>query len=349
MQGLILAAGESTRLRPLTLGVPKPLIYILGKTLIDYSIEKLREFKIKEIGIVIGYLGKLIKEYLETKYKEKFYFVEQKERLGIANAIYLAIENGFIKEPFVTYLSDNLFIENFDSIREELEKFDVFVVLCKVKDPYRFGVAVIEDHRIKKLVEKPKEKISEYALTGIYYFRDPDLVKKAYSYLKPSNRGEYEITELIQWFIDRGYSVGYKITEKWWKDVGTKESLLDAVRFLLDKNEIENIEEENIKGRVIIDEKAEVYGKVYGPAYIGKNVIIEKDAIIYPYTSIEENSKIISGKIQFSLIQPNVLADVKEFIITNSIIGNNSRLIAKNSLYAREISAFISAYSEIIL
>jgi len=346
MQGLILAAGESTRLRPITLGIPKPLIYLAGKTLIDYSIEKLESFNVKDIGILIGYFGKLIKEYLEEKYGKKFTFIEQPERLGIAHAIHLAIENNFIKDSFLTYLSDNLFFEKFNEI--DFENYDVFVFLTKVKDPSRFGVAIVKDDRIEKLIEKPKEFISDLALTGLYYFRDPDLVEKAFSTLKPSKRGEYEITELIQWFINNDYKVGYKIISGWWKDVGTKESLLEALYYLLDKIEEKSYhEEKNVVGRVLIERGAEVEGIVIGPAYIGKNVYISKDSFIFPFSSIEENSQILSGKLSYSLIQPNTKIDIKSATLIKSIVGSDSSIISKDDL-KKEVEMFVSAFSSII-
>ncbi len=137
----------------------------------------------------------------------------QEERLGIAHAIHLAIEHGFINKPFVTYLGDNILAGGIDGYLRRFveEEPDVYILLCRVRDPSRFGVAVVRDGRVVKLAEKPKEFISDLAVIGVYFFRDPDLVEKAFGSLKPSWRGEYEITELIQWFIDRGYRVEYDI------------------------------------------------------------------------------------------------------------------------------------------
>ena len=143
----------------------------------------------------------------------------QEKRLGIAHAIHIAIEQGFIDKPFVVYLGDNILSAG---IKKHVQRFveersDVYILLSRVKDPSRFGVAIISDGRVAKLIEKPKEFVSDLALVGVYFFRDPDLVEKAFRTLKPSWRGEYEITELIQWFIDNGYRVDFDIVSGWWK------------------------------------------------------------------------------------------------------------------------------------
>jgi glucose-1-phosphate thymidylyltransferase len=175
----------------------------------------------------------MIKEFLGdgSRCGARFTYVYQERRLGIAHAIHLAVESGFVDGPFVVYLGDNVLA---DGISRYVRRF-VEGEYGRVRDPSRFGVAVLRGGRVVKLVEKPREFISDLAVVGVYFFRDPDLVVRAFGTLRPSWRGEYEITELIQWFIDHGYRVDCDVVSRWWKDVGTPESLLEAVYLLLDE------------------------------------------------------------------------------------------------------------------
>ncbi len=354
LKGLVLAGGEGTRLRPLTLGIPKHLVPLLGKAMIEYPIQHLVDVGIRDIGIVVGYLGHLIREYLGdgSRYGARFVYIEQLERLGIAHAIHLAIERGFIDRPFVVYLGDNILAHGIERyVKRFLEEGpEVFILLCRVKDPSRFGVAVVRDGRIVKLVEKPKEFISNLAVIGIYMFRDPDLVEKAFRTLRPSWRGEYEITDLIQWFIDNGYRVTYDVVTGWWKDVGTPESLLEALYLLLDSVEprIEGEIRGEVMGRVIVEKGAVVEGKVFGPAYIGRNAVVEKKAVVEHYVSIEQGAKIVSGSITRSLIMDYATIDINRLRLIDSVIGRYSSIRCTKEIHG-EMKLAISNYSRVEL
>ena len=352
LKGLVLAGGISSRLRPLTFSIPKHLIPLLGKAMIEYPIQHLVDVGIRDIGIVIGYLGGLVKEFLGdgSRYGANFVYIEQFERLGIAQAIHLAIEYGFIDKSFVVYLGDNILARG---IERYVEKFledepDVFILLCRVSDPSRFGVAIIRNGRVVKLVEKPKEFVSDMAVIGIYMFRDPDLVEKAFRSLKPSWRDEYEITELIQWFIDNSYRVEYSVVEGWWKDVGTPESLLEALYLLLDeaKPRVEGDVRGEVVGRVIIEKNAVVEGKVYGPAYIGRDSYVGRNAIVEHYVSLEKGSKILSGSITRSLIMDQVVIDINRLRLVDSVIGRYSYVKCGRELHGA-IKLAVSDYSRI--
>ncbi|WP_289230751.1 glucose-1-phosphate thymidylyltransferase [Candidatus Korarchaeum cryptofilum] len=300
MKGLVLAGGEGSRLRPLSFSIPKHLIPLLGKAVIEYPIDHLLEAGIREIGVVIGYLGFMIQDYLSrSRPNASISYIKQEERLGIAHAIYRAIEEGFIDEEFAVYLGDNIIESGVGRHIKSFEEsdFDSYVLLYRVRDPSRFGVAILRDGKVVKLVEKPKERISDLAVIGFYMFKDPELVARAFRTLKPSWRGEYEITELIQWFIDNGYRVGYDFVNGWWKDIGTPESLLDALYFLIDRieNSIKGEVRRDFSGRVFVEDGAIVEGSIYGPAYIGRNSYVAKEAVIEPFTSIEAHARVESG------------------------------------------------------
>lgn len=350
LKGLLLAAGEGSRLRPLTFFRPKHLIPILGKPMILYPIIDLVTAGILDIIIVIGYFGDLIKEAIGNGsiFGSKFTYIVQEKRLGIAHAIHRAIEERAIDREFIVYLGDNIISEGISLF---INKFiesnaDVYILLSKVKNPSHFGVAVIKNEKIVKLIEKPVERISDLAVVGVYMFRDPDLVEKAFRFLKPSWRGEYEITELIQWFIDNGYSVKYSIISCWWKDIGNYEGLLDATYLLLDKIEprINGEVYGEIIGRAIVEKGAIVKGTVYGPAYIGKDTIIDKNATIEHYVSVEHNTNIISGHISRSLILNNTEININKSRLIDSVIGSYSKIICLRELYG-DIRLIVSDFS----
>jgi len=322
--------------------------------MIRYAIDDLVGAGVRDIGVVVGYFGDLIRDTLGdgSSLNAKLTYIVQEKRLGIAHAIHLAIEHGFIDKPFVVYLGDNILSHG---IEKHLKRFiesdsDAYILLSKVKDPSRFGVAVVENGKIVRLVEKPKELISDLAVVGVYFFRDPDLVEKAFKTLKPSWRGEYEITELIQWFIDNGYRVDYSIVSGWWKDVGTYEGLLEALYLLLD-NVVERVESEvrgEVVGRVVVERGAVVEGKVYGPAYIGKNVYVGKNAVIEHFSSIEQGSKILSGSMTRSLVLDNALIDINGLRLIDSVVGSNTVIKSSRELRG-EARIVVSDYSQVYL
>jgi len=354
LKGLVLAAGEGSRLRPFTFSRPKHLIPLLGKPMIRYAIDDLVSAGVRDIGVVVGYFGDLIRETLDdgSSFGAKLAYIVQERRLGIAHAIHLAIERGFVDKPFVVYLGDNILSHG---IGKHLRRFvesdsDVYILLSSVKDPSRFGVAVVRDGKVVRLVEKPKEFVSDLAVVGVYFFRDQDLVEKAFRSLKPSWRGEYEITELIQWFIDNGYRVDYSIVSGWWKDVGTYEGLLEALYLLLD-DVVERVEGEvrgEIVGRVVVERGAVVEGKVYGPAYIGRNTYIGRGAVVEHFSSVEQGSKISSGSLTRSIVLDEAVVDVNSLRLRDSVVGSKSVVKARNNLYG-EARLIISDYSVVEL
>jgi len=338
LKGLVLAAGEGSRLRPFTFSRPKHLIPLLGKPMIQYAIDDLVDSGVKDIGVVVGYFKDLIKDALgEGSDDYRLSYITQERRLGIAHAIYLSIEEGFLDKSFIVYLGDNILSRG---VRENVRRFleddaDVYILLSKVKDPSRFGVAVLRDERVVRLVEKPREFVSDLAVVGVYMFRDPDLVVKAFKTLKPSWRGEYEITELIQWFIDNGYVVKHEIVSGWWKDVGTPEGLLEALYLLLD-NVSEKIEGDvrgEVIGRVVIERDAVVEGRVHGPAYIGRNAVVDKKGSVEHFVSLECETKLLSGSVSRSLVLDHAVIDIGSSRLVDSVIGSRSIVRSLRELY----------------
>lgn len=339
MKGVILHGGFGTKLRPLTHTGPKQLIPIANKPNSQYVIEDLRESGIVDIAIVVGSIfPEKVKEYYGNgeKFGVKIQYIEQNEPKGIAHAVSLC-RNYVREEPFIVYLGDNLLkggIRNFIGEFQHSD-CDAMVLLCQVKNPERFGVAKIDEKgKLVKLVEKPKEPPSKYALTGIYFFKP--IIFKMIEKLKPSWRGELEITDAIQLLLRSGHIVDYRIVQGWWKDTGTPEDILEANRLVLDElkteiaGKIEN--RSSIQGRISTAKGSMIKESslVRGPVVIGQNTSIEPRVYIGPYTSIGNNCTIKKGEIENSIIMDNCTIDVDERII-DSIIGPYSEMTTNKS------------------
>ena len=338
MKGIILHGGYGTRLRPLTHTGPKQLIPVANKPISQYVLENLIEAGINEIAIVLGntYPEKVKEHYGDgSRFNAKLSYIFQDEPKGIAHAIGLC-EKYVGDQPLVVYLGDNLlksgvkdFVESFKT-----SNHDAMILLCNVENPQRFGVAKFDEKgKLTGLVEKPKQPPSNYALTGIYFLKPT--IFKMIKRLKPSWRGELEITEAIQLLIENGYNVGHQFVKGWWKDTGAPEDILEANRLILDelKPEIKGtIEDKNsIQGRVTIEENTTIKkgALIRGPAIIGKNTTIEPHVYIGPYTSIGNNVTIKRGEIENSIIMDNSLIDANERI-TDSLIAPHSKIISND-------------------
>ena len=338
MKGVLLHGGLGTRLRPLTHTGPKQLIPIAGKPVSQWALEDLRDSGIREIAIILGELSpeRVVEYYGDgNSLGVKLTYIYQGYPYGLAHAIYLTKD--FVgDEPFVVYLGDNVLADGIKDFVRKFEESDAeaMVLLAKVPNPQRFGVAKFDEkERLVGLVEKPKIPPSDYALVGIYFFRPP-YIFQAIERVKPSWRGELEITDAIQVLIDQNLKVEYAIVKGWWKDTGTPEDILEANRLLLDtkisntivKGKIEGNAE--VSGRVIIDENAIIKESsiIRGPAYIGKNAVIGPKTYIGPYTSIGNNCKIVRVEIENSIIMDNVTIEGLNIRIVDSLIGSNTRI-----------------------
>ncbi|MEM2890543.1 MAG: glucose-1-phosphate thymidylyltransferase [Candidatus Hadarchaeum sp.] len=335
MKGIILHGGHGTRLRPLTQTGPKQLLPVANKPISQYALEDLRDAGIKDIAIVVGDLyPEKVKEYYGDgkKFGVDITYIHQERPLGIAHAVSLCKD--FIgNQPFVVYLGDNMlkggisdFVKSFEN--SELESL---ILLCRVKNPQQFGVAKLNSKgKLTGLVEKPNRPPSEYALTGIYFFRPRifGIIEK----LRPSWRGELEITEAIQLLMENEGKVDYRFVKGWWKDTGTCEDILHANRLVLDEMKPEiwgRVEDRrSISGKVKIEKRAIIKkgARVLGPSIVGEGVIIEKGAIVGPYASIGNESVLKGGIIENSIIMEHCVINVKKKII-NSIIGRYSEII----------------------
>jgi len=325
MKGIILHGGHGTRLRPLTHTGPKQLLPIANKPMSEYCLDSIKETGITDIAIIIGGIGSnKVKEYYGNgkNFGVNITYIEQDEPKGIAHAIRLCKEfvNG---EKFLVFLGDNIIQKPITEFVERFKKsdFDSTVLLCEVDNPSRFGIADIENKKIVKITEKPKNPTSNLAVTGIYLLTSKlfDIIDR----LKPSWRNELEITDALDNLLKQNSNIGYETITDYWKDTGTPEDIINANAQVL----------EHICNQRYIVDKSTTIGSdrcVITPSIIGKNCKIDKDAQIGPNASIGDNTIISSDVvIENSIIMSGCKIDgglnIKDSIISAncSLHGNN--------------------------
>ncbi len=352
MKGLILSGGKGTRLRPITHYLSKQLIPVANKPVLFYSLEAMQEAGVKDVGIVIGDTWREIKEIVQDgkKWDLKVTYIHQEAPLGLAHAVMIS-EDFIGKEPFVMYLGDNILKEGIKRfVREFEEKLpDAQIFVSEVSNPQDFGVVIIKEGKIVKLVEKPKKPKSNLALVGVYIFNHH--IFEAVKNLKPSWRGEYEITDAINWLLNNKYRVNYLKVKGWWKDTGKPEDLIEANRIILEDltREIKGkVKNSKITGKVNIGENTTIENShLRGPVIIGKNCII-KDSYIGPFTSINDGCEIIKAEIEDSIIMEGSKIIEIEGRIEESIIGKEV-IVKKNDLKRKVIKFVIGDHSIINL
>lgn len=337
MKGLLLTGGHGTRLRPLTYTGNKHTLPIANKPMLMYGFDQLRSAGIKQIGVILGPLHEGIRETLGdgSKFGVEITYLDQPDPKGIAHAV--LISRQFLGEsPFVVHLGDNLLKDSVRDLADEFlkSKADAMVVLTRVEDPGRFGVVEIRGGKIVRLVEKPKEYVSDLALAGVYFFQPS--IFKAIEGLKPSWRNELEITDAIQRLLDQGGRIVYHEVSGWWKDTGRPEDILEANRLVLRDIKPSNLGKvergAEVSGNVQIGEGSVIQtgAVVNGPVVIGDSSEIGEGARIGPYASIGNQVKIRRADIQNSIVLDGTLIDCNEKIV-ESIIGKNSRIISDRS------------------
>ena len=351
LKGLILSGGEGTRLRPITHTSAKQLVPVANKPVLFYGIEALVEAGVTEIGIITAPVtGGEIREAVGdgSQFGAEVTFIEQAEPKGLAHAV-LTAEEFLDGSPFAMYLGDNLLRNGLSRLVETFkrESPDALILLTPVDDPSSYGVAELDDDRVVRLVEKPKDPPSDLALVGVYLF-SPAILEAARG-LEPSWRGELEITEAIQDLIDQGLQVRSEVVEGWWKDTGQLADMLEANRLVLEeiRSSVEgDIQDTRIEGRVIVEPGAVLRGSVVrGPAVIGRGAVIE-DSYLGPYTSVGADVEIRRSEVEHSIILAGAKVEDLGTRMEASLLGRGAKVTRTEGL-PRTLKLLVGDRSEI--
>ena len=307
VKALLASGGRGTRLRPITHTQNKHLIPIANKPILHYALEAIAESGIKEVAIVHNGDSLEVPNNIGdgSRWGLKITYIPQERPGGLAQVVQLA-EDFVGSEDFVFYLGDNMVVDGIKKFIDHFDrkKCDCLLTLAKVKDPERFGVPEIINGKIVRVEEKPKHPNSDFAVAGIYVYNRH--IFEAVKSLKPSARGELEISEAHQYLLDHGYKVDYAEITRWWKDTGKPDDLLEANRLVLEhmdsRNEGNVDAQSKLSGKVIVGRGARISkSKIRGPVMIGRDCVIEKSSI-GPFTSIGDRSEIKGSEIEYSII-----------------------------------------------
>ncbi|MGB3305730.1 MAG: glucose-1-phosphate thymidylyltransferase [Thermomicrobiales bacterium] len=352
LKGLVLAGGKGSRLRPLTATGAKQLVPVANKPVLFFALEQMVEADITDIGIITGDTGDQVREALGdgSAFGAKFTFIAQDAPRGLAHAV--ATGADFLGDsPFCMYLGDN-FLKN--GITEHVERYrsngaQSQILLKRVEDPSAMGVAVLDESgKVVRLVEKPKTRISDLAVIGVYLF-GPE-IHQINPTLKPSGRGELEITDAIQGLIDAGYTVDASEIDDEWIDTGKKDDMLEANRVVLESIERSiqgNVDDASaIIGNVIIKPGATIRQSVVrGPAIIGEGTVID-NAYVGPFTAVANECEILNCEIEHSIVMVNSRIRNIQPRISDSLIGKEV-VIEKRDEMPRTLRFLLGDHSQV--
>jgi len=356
MKALVLAGGRGTRLRPITHTAAKQLVPVANKPVLFYGLEALRDAGIRQVGIVVSDPREMLQPDPRTGERTtvmvnsqaeiraavgdgsafglEVTYIEQEAPLGLAHAVRIA-EDYVAGEPFVMYLGDNLIRDGVTPfVREfEAERPDAQILLAHVKTPWEFGVAELEGDRVVRLEEKPKQPRSDLALVGVYLFSA--CVFEAVRAIRPSRRGELEITDAIQYLIDAGKRVRSHIITGWWKDTGKVEDMLEGNRMMLMglrtdvQGQVDAASE--LEGGVAIGRGTVVErSRLRGPLVIGAGACI-RDSYVGPFTSVADGVVLSRCEIEHSIVLERSRIEDIPGRIESSLIGKDVVVCGKAS------------------
>jgi glucose-1-phosphate thymidylyltransferase len=308
VKALVLAGGTGTRLRPITHTSAKQLLPVANKPVLFYGLEAIADAGITDVGLVVGDTAPAIEAAVGdgSAFGFRATYIRQQAPLGLAHAVLVARD--FLgDDDFVMYLGDNFIV---GGIRQLTEAFrtsrpDAQIMLTQVADPREFGVAELDQAgRVIGLEEKPRQPKSDLALVGVYMFTPA--IHEAVLELKPSWRGELEITEAIGWLIDHGKTVRSTTITGYWKDTGNVTDMLEVNRLVLEtiepRQDGTTDPECEIIGRVVIEAGAHVSGsRIVGPVIIGAGTKIS-GSYIGPFTAIGQDCVIEDSEIDYSIL-----------------------------------------------
>jgi glucose-1-phosphate thymidylyltransferase len=355
MKALIAAGGSGTRLRPLTFSSNKHLLPIANKPLLLYPFEAIVALGITEIGVIVNDTRNAVAGLLGdgSDWGVRVTYIAQEEPLGLAHVVKIA-RNFLGDEPFVYHLGDNIFTQGIERpFRHFVEtQPDALLTLVTHEENFRLGVPYFDEQgKLVKVVEKPENPPNQYGIPGLYFFNHH--VFEAFEgdeAIKPSERGEYEITELYTYLIDHGYRVETEEVEGRWMDPGKFDDMLEANSYMLDLmkktlDEGEVDRHSQVLGNVSLGKGTRITNsRIIGPVSIGEHCQIQ-DCIIGPHVSIQANTKLENVTVEDSIIMADsTLVDLEAPLIT-SMIGKNSEVFGKTGA----VSLFVGDHCRVKL
>lgn len=355
LKALILCGGRGTRLQPLTYANAKQLIPVANKPIVHFGLEQIAGAGISDVGIIISpETGQAVREAIGSgaRWSIRTHYILQESPAGLAHAIRTA--RPFLGEaPFLMFLGDNLVQGGLQPLVDRFghSGADALILLKEVPDPRHFGVAVLDpDGCVRQLVEKPEDPPSPFALVGVYLFRTG--IHAAISRIRPSWRGELEITDAIQELLRSGGRVEAVQLDGWWLDTGKKDDLLEANRIVLEEFAVPAVRgavdaTSSLAGRVQIGAGTTVRAStIRGPAVIGERCRIDA-AVVGPYTAVGDDSVIVDAALEDSVILDHCyLEGIGR--LQQSILGRGVR-IRRSTHGPNALRVFVTDKSEITL
>jgi glucose-1-phosphate thymidylyltransferase len=355
MKAIILAAGKGTRLRPVTLTTPKPLVPVANRALIAYALDMLKGGGMEDVGIVVNSLDSpLVKRIGDGKWLGvNVTYIVQEEQKGLAHAVGLCRD--FVgDDAFAMFLGDNIFQDKMAGLLRGFEEspWEAALALGEVPDPWRFGVAEIKEGRVVRLVEKPKDPPSNYAIAGVYMFRPS--IFETISKIKPSARGELEITDALQTLIADGHPVQSYIIDGWWIDAGKPDAIIQANQLVMSElpysptPESDGIDEQSsVSPRVILGDNVQIVNSVVrGPVIIGDNVKII-NSYVGPYTALGSDVVIEGSEIEASIVMKGSVIRNIPGRIDSSLLADNATIEAAER-HAPKAQRFVLAENSFV-
>ena len=307
MDVILPVAGFGTRLRPQTWTKPKPLVSVAGKPMLEHVLDRVLPLDPAKVVFITGFLGDQIESWARDNLDVPVAFVEQPEMRGQTDAILRTQE--LVTGDALILFPDMLFEADFSPLRDITA--DVVMFTKEVEDPSALGIAVVEDGRIVRLVEKPQKPISNLAVIGIYYIRHmPDLYAAIEEQMRRglSLKNEYFIADAIQLMIDAGTKViPMPVTE--WEDCGNAETLLATNRYLLQR---QNSNVTARSGSVIV-----------APSFVADDAVIE-NSVVGPFASIGRGVMVRESIVRDSIIEER--AQINGALLDRSIVGRRASI-----------------------
>ena len=306
MKVIIPLAGKGTRLRPHTHLVPKPMLKIAGKPVIDYVMDDLQRLgDVEQVIYITGHLKEKVEEYARTRFPFDAVFIEQKIQDGTAGAVALA--RPYVDQPVFIIFVDTIFDADLSVVHRT--DADGIIWVKTVEDYQRFGVVVSDaDGNMTKIVEKPSTPISKRANIGLYYIRNWKLLYEGIDWTlsQPKNKGEFYLTDAFQYMIEHGAKIKV-IDVQGWYDAGEQGTLLETNRTMLEK------------GRARRPKQVPADVRIVDPVYIEDKVEL-KSSTIGPNVSISAGSRVEGSELRDTIVGAGTV--VTNSVLSQSLIGD---------------------------